>query len=110
LEELEALVYIVEQVRSYYLGASLNFSHLPAHAWRVGLNRLVPYTIYVHAPSREFDAEGNETTLPYPACIAALKRVGYQGFISIEYEGTDDPLDGIIATRSLIERCIMLEA
>jgi hydroxypyruvate isomerase len=35
-----------------------------------------------------------------------LKRVGYRGYISIEYEGKGDPLDGIVATRTLIERCI----
>ena len=109
LEELEAIVYVIEQVRSYHLGACLNFGHLPADAWRAGLNRLAPFTIHIHAPSREFDAQGNETTIPYPSCIAMLKRVGYQGFISIEYEGTGDPLDGIIATRTLIERCLALE-
>ncbi len=106
LEELEAIVYVVEEVRSYYLGACLNLGHLPPNAWRVGLTRLVPYAIYVHAQSREFDAAGNETTISYPTCITTLKKAGYQGFISIEYVGKDDPLDGIVATRTLIERCL----
>lgn len=106
IEELEAIVHVIEQVRSYYLGACLNFGFLPPDAWRVGLSRLAPYAIHVHAPSREFDAAGHETTIPYPACVAELKRVGYRGFISIAYEGTGDPLDGIMMTRSLIERCI----
>jgi sugar phosphate isomerase/epimerase len=106
IEELEAIVHVVEQVRSYYLGACLNFGFLPPDTWRVGLSQLAPYAIYVHAPSRDFDAAGHETTIPYPACVAGLKRVGYRGFISIAYEGTGDPLDGIMMTRSLIERCI----
>lgn len=106
LEELEAIVYVIEEVRSYYLGACLNFGFLPPDAWQVGLKRLVPYTIHIHAPSREFDAAGNETVVPYPECIAALNNIGYQGFVSIEYEGKGDPLDGILATRTLIERCL----
>ncbi len=110
LDELEAIVHIVEQVRSYYLGACLNFGYLPADAWRVGLTRLAPYTIHVHACSHEFDAAGNETTISYPTCIEVLNRVGYKGFISIEYNGTGDPLDGIMATKGLIERSITREA
>jgi sugar phosphate isomerase/epimerase len=106
LEEIEAIVYIVEQIRSYHLGVCLNFGRLPANAWRVGLTRLVPYTIHGHAMSREFDAAGNETTISYPTCVATLAQAGYQGFISIEYEGEGDPLDGIMATKTLIERCL----
>lgn len=106
LEELEAIVSVVEQVRSFHLGACLNFGYLRHDALRVGLTRLAPYTIHVHAPSREFDAAGNETTIPYPICLAALKNVNYQGFISIEYQGTGDPLDGIVSTRKLLERCL----
>ena len=106
IEELEAIVHVVQEVRSYHLGACLNFGFLPPDAWRVGLTRLAPYAIHVHAPSREFDAAGHETTIPYPACVGALKRVGYRGYISVEYEGKGDPLDGIVATRTLIERCI----
>lgn len=110
LEELEAIVYVIEQVRSYFLGACLNIGRLPADTWRVGLTRLAPYTIHVHARSREFDAEGNETNIPYPACVAALKHIGYQGVISIEYEGEGDPIDGIMATKALVERCMTREA
>ncbi len=108
-DELEAIVTIVEQVRSFYLGVCLNFGHLPANAWQLGLTRLAPYTIHAHGRSLEFDAAGNETTISYPSCIATLKRIDYKGFISIEYEGTGDPLEGIVSTKALIERCIARE-
>jgi sugar phosphate isomerase/epimerase len=104
LEELDAIVYVVEQVRSYHLGACLNLGHLPPQAWRIGLTRLLPYTIHVHAASRAFDAAGNETSIPYPTGLAALKQMRYPGFISIEYEGAGDPLEGIVATKTLLER------
>jgi sugar phosphate isomerase/epimerase len=106
LEELEALVYVIEQVRSYHLGVCLNLGHLPPNAWRVGLTRIAPYSIHVHAQSREFDAAGNETSISYPSCIATLKKLDYKGAISIEYLGPGDPLDGIVATRTLLERSI----
>jgi hypothetical protein len=76
----------------------------------VGLTRLIPYTIHVHAQSRKFDKAGNETTISYASCVAALTQAGYKGFVSIEYVGDDDPLEGIIATRDLIKRCSSREA
>jgi sugar phosphate isomerase/epimerase len=103
-EEIEAIVSVIQQIRSYHLGACLNFGHLPSDAFQVGLTRLAPYSIHVHARSREFDQAGNETTIPYPDCLAALKSRGYKGLISIEYVGKGDPLDGIMATKALIER------
>jgi sugar phosphate isomerase/epimerase len=106
LEELEVIIYVLEQVRSYYLGACLNLGFLPANDWRAGLSKILPYTIHVHAQSREFDAEGNETSISYPAAIAALKSARYRGYVSIEYVGEGDPLEGIVATRNLVERCI----
>lgn len=105
-EELEVIVAIVKRVHSFHLGACLNFGYLRRDNLRAGLARLAPYAIHAHAPSREFDAAGNETTIPYPTCVAALKNVKYQGFISIEYQGAGDPLDGIVATRTLLERCL----
>lgn len=109
LEEIEAVVYVVQEVRSFHLGACLNFSQLPANAWQVALRRLAPYTIHVHARSREFDAAGNEKNIHYPACLATLERTGYQGVVSIEYVGTGDPLEGILATKDLIQRCLPRE-
>ena len=103
-EEIEAIASVIEQIRSFYLGACLNFGHLPPNAWRVRLTRLAPYAIHVHAKSRAFDEAGEEKTIAYPTCRATLKHFDYQGTISIEYEGTGDPLESIIATRALIEK------
>ncbi|MEE1234354.1 MAG: hypothetical protein UHS50_01560, partial [Bacteroidaceae bacterium] len=32
---------------------------------------------------------------PIKQCLAILKKAGYEGFLSIEYEGCDDCIDGI---------------
>ncbi len=63
-----------------------------------------PHAIHVHAKSREFNAQGEETQIDYRMCLEALKTAGYAGAISIEYEGDGDPAIGIKRTRELIEK------
>lgn len=38
-------------------------------------------------------AATGEGVLDYPAIIAELRRIGYEGFVSFEYEGPDDPVE-----------------
>ncbi len=60
------------------------------------------HAIHAHARAHTFDAQGRETHADYTACIAALQQAGYQGWMSIQYEGQDDPALGIMQTAELI--------
>ena len=83
-----------------------------AHA----VSRVAHYAFHAHAkdfkkrPFSEGPAEGyfqtrgcnflkgaaiGEGDIPIKQCIAILNRAGYDGFLSIEYEGKDDCLEGI---------------
>ncbi len=70
----------------------------------IGMQTLAPYAIHVHAKSREFNAQGEETQIDYGMCLRVLKSAGYNGVISIEYEGDADAALGIHRTRDLIEK------
>jgi sugar phosphate isomerase/epimerase len=63
---------------------------------------VAPHAIHAHARAYTFDAQGRETHTDYTACIAALQQAGYQGWMSIQYEGQDDPALGIMQTAELI--------
>ncbi len=76
------------------------------------VSRLAPYAIHVHAKDfyitkfgkKNKKGEGlvtrgcnilrgsviGEGDIPTEQCIAVIKRAGYDGFVSIEYEGSDD--------------------
>ena len=51
------------------------------------LAELLPYTRHIHGKFYEVDASGNETSIPYPELMSLLKKEGYQGTISAEWEG-----------------------
>ena len=78
------------------------------------VSRLAPYAIHAHAKDFiirkekfgrcQLETRGcnyiggvavGEGDIPVKQCLAILKRAGYEGFLSIEYEGCDDCIDGI---------------
>ena len=95
------------------------------------VSRLAPYAIHVHAkdfriypygteipdgvstfPSRGCNRlEGcviGEGNIPVEQCLAILKRTGYDGYLTVEYEGAEDCISGIARglanLRSMTER------
>ena len=100
---LDLLVNFVQQFHSPHLGICLDFGNFVGDR-ADGVRQLAPYTIHVHAKSRAFDAQGEETQINYRMCLNALKAAHYDGVLSIEYEGDGDPVAGIKQTHALIAK------
>ena len=62
----------------------------------------MPHAVHVQAKSWCFDADGEEQTLDFCCLIEAVKTSGYDGPITIEYEGNGDDLVGCRKTAVLI--------
>jgi len=58
----------------------------------------------VHAKTYEFNKEGEETQLDFGRIIAALKKAGFDGFYSIEFEGKGDAKAGVEKTLALLKK------
>lgn len=80
----------------------------------IAVSRVAPYAIHVHAKDmylRKTPSEGckgqtrgmnyfggavvGEGDIPVKQCLSILKKAGYDGFVSIEYEGAEDCISGI---------------
>ena len=48
---------------------------------------IMPQIIHVHCKFYDFDAEGNETTVPYDKLLPMFVEGGYSGYMSSEWEG-----------------------
>jgi hypothetical protein len=59
------------------------FGRQDPQAWR----EIGDDIVHVHGKFFEFDEDGNEPAVPYPELIGVLSDVGYDGFISSEWEG-----------------------
>mgnify|MGYP001150272946 CR=1 FL=1 len=70
-----------------------------------GVKELMPYAKGVSAKSHDFNEQGNEIHTDYGKMLQIVKDAGYNGYIGIEYEGSELPPDqGIMATKDLLVR------
>ena len=102
--DAQALVEIVTMLNSPYLGVCLDLGNFREGEAEAGIQLLAPHAIHVHCKSHTFDANGEETQINYSAAMQALRSAGYEGVLSIEFEGDGSPAEGIRRTRLLIEK------
>jgi L-ribulose-5-phosphate 3-epimerase len=105
-EEMDAaqLLGFVQGVNSPWLGICLDFGNFRPGCGDDDFELLARRAIHAHAKSHAFDGNGEETTIPFRHRLGVLKSIGYEGVITVEYEGDGDAAEGIRRTRRLIER------
>jgi sugar phosphate isomerase/epimerase len=84
---------IVEEVGSPALRPLLDTGNY-RDGWG-SVQRTAPHAVHVHAKFWRVDPAGAEPTMDYPALLAGLRRRGYGGWISFEYEAAEDESTGI---------------
>ncbi len=68
-----------------------------------GVEELLPYARSVSAKSLNFDVDGNCVEIDFYKMMKVIKGYGYNGYISIEYEGSShSEEDGVRLTKELL--------
>ena len=87
------------------------------------VSRLAPYAIHVHAKDFVYSSPEEallltrgarpiagavigEGVVPVAQCLSILKRAGYDGYVTVEYEGREDCLAGIARGRDYLRAAI----
>mgnify|MGYP006148625501 FL=1 len=71
----------------------------------LGVEEMMPFARSVSAKSYEFDDDGNSIEIDYYKMLKIIKDFGYNGYISIEYEGEKySEYEGILLTKKLLEK------
>lgn len=84
-----------------------NFIYDPKNSYDPyqGVRLMMPYAKGVSAKSRDFNAQGNETTIDFFKMMRIVLDSGYHSFVGIEYEGDElSEIEGVHATKRLLER------
>ncbi len=68
-----------------------------------GTRMLMPYAKGVSAKSYDFDENGHEKNMDYFKLLEIVKEAGYTGHVGIEFEGNMPEVEGIRATKKLLE-------
>ena len=71
----------------------------------LGVKEMLPYARSVSAKSYNFDSNGDAIDIDYYKMLKIIKDSGYDGCISIEYEGNNhSEEEGIMLTKKLLEK------
>jgi len=106
----EEQVAVIQEVASEHLRATVDVGNYMScgQEGHVGTQIAAPFAAYVHFKdfhkvideralwgwqTRPATVGGGDVDLP--ACLAALKAAGFDGFVALEYEGTDDETVGV---------------
>lgn len=101
----ENVLEIINHYGSPYSGTCPDFGNFTNHQDRYReLAKLLPLACMVHAKSYRFTSDGEETEIDYARCISLIKKAGFNGPITVEYEGDGDPMTGSFAARDLIQK------
>ncbi len=74
----------------------------PDYDCYASIEQTAPYAVYVRTKFYRIDT-GVEEWLDYPRVLDILRRVGYNGCLSVVYEGESEPVESMRKARSYLE-------
>ena len=86
------VIRIIEAVNSDWLRVNLDLGNYRVDPYE-NMAKTAPYTVHVHAKIKKFSDK--EEVIDYSKAVRILREAGYNGFLSIEYEGEEDPVTAI---------------
>ncbi len=98
------IIRLVERVGSDRFRLCPDFGNFPEEIRYRALEMMFPYAEMVHAKTFEFDEEGNETRYDFDRAMQIMTASGYQGPLSIEFEGPGDQFEGVAKSAELLRR------
>ncbi len=98
----DRILRVIKGTDPAWVGACLDFGNWPSEKRNSESAKLAAYSYHVHAKARGFEADGEATDMNYKYLIGLLKRAGYTGAVSIEFEGAGDQVEGVRKSADLI--------
>jgi L-ribulose-5-phosphate 3-epimerase len=96
------IVKIIKATDPKVVGALVDFGNFPLPQKYDEVAIVAPYAFVTHVKVNVFDDKGEAAEYDFPRVLGMLKKTHYKGPISIEYEGKDDPVEGVRKTKALI--------
>jgi L-ribulose-5-phosphate 3-epimerase len=99
----EGQLRIKKAINSPWLGIMMDTGNFLENPYSK-LEMLAPYTNFVQAKTYYGGGEWYTLDLDYPRIFAILKKVNYQGYVSLEFEGKEDPFVAVPKSIELLRK------
>ncbi len=100
----DAFAALIAGVGSPRVRACIDLGSVPADRRDLAVRDLAGLADFVHARANTFTTFGEERDIDYKRAIAELKEAGYDGMLSVLYDGAGNPYDDTLATQALIRK------
>jgi len=99
----DGVLRILNAIRSPWLGVTMDTGNFLEEPY-AELEKLAPHAVLVHAKTYFGGGEWYTLDLDYDRIAGILRKVGYRGYISIEFEGKEDPDSGVKKSVELLRK------
>jgi gluconolactonase len=98
----DSILRIIKGTDPEWVGACLDFGNWPDEIRYQECEKLAAYCHHTHAKALNFDEHGEDPRISFGRIIGMLRAAGYEGALSIEFEGAGDQVEGVKKSRDLI--------
>lgn len=98
------IVNLFESVNSPYFRSCPDFGNFAPDIRYDGLDKIAKYAVIAHAKTYDFDEDGEVPQFDFKKCLDILKKNGFDGCLSVEFEGRGDQYEGVQKTIDLIKK------
>lgn len=102
----DAIVEIAKALKGRNFGIIADFGNFPDDIRYEAVEKIVPYTKLIHAKTYRINDAGEEATYDFGRCLKLFMDWGYDGWISVEYEGSGDQYTAVEKTIALIKKAL----
>ncbi|MBN1794193.1 MAG: sugar phosphate isomerase/epimerase [Candidatus Omnitrophica bacterium] len=78
---------LIKEINSPFVGINLDTGNYHDKDMYAALEKSITYAPHIHGKIHNITAAGKEVEFNYDKIFAMLKKTGYRGFFSVEYEG-----------------------
>jgi sugar phosphate isomerase/epimerase len=96
------ILKIIAATDPKWVGALVDISNFAPDIRYDEITKLAPHAFATHVKVNVFDGRGEASAFDFPRILAILRAQHYSGALSVEYEGTENPVEGVQKNRALI--------
>lgn len=103
----DRLTELIKRIGGFRIGSLPDFASAAATGDTIGaLRKLAPYAQAIHATVKSFSKTGKHTGYDLAECVHAIRSVGFENTLAIEYTGKADPVANIETAREQLRQAI----
>ncbi|KPJ59278.1 MAG: hypothetical protein AMS15_07070 [Planctomycetes bacterium DG_23] len=100
----DIIARIMTEIDDEFFGTCPDLGNFPDEIRYEALAKICPFMQMAHIKTYEFDEAGNETTIDVDRAFEIFRDAGYDGVVSIEYEGKGEERDGVRKSIALAKK------